>query len=153
MNSCAFVPCAKMPNCGSRISPLPISCALRRAVGRDLPGRTSRAMMPSVTRGPKPERGRSRAVALVDFVFLWSLLPTHQGEDGAGTGEALQFVNPALFEHQPRHVQQIASHGRNKNLIWPGERAHPSGGVHCESMEDAGSQFDLAGVQPGANLD
>ena len=68
-------------------------------------------------------------------------------------GGALQRVDAALGEIEPRADDQLLDRAGNTNLPWIGQGADPSADVHRHAGHVIADQLDLARVDAGADAD
>src|SRR5215208_1916249 len=165
----------------SRISVLPVSAYWRnrastRLTASSSPGRTSATagFDPIAWIMGAPEVGRPRGlggrVELGHF-YAWSSRSATarlqsaggnrpggassgpDGEEPPLAADALEGVGAAVLEHVVRPGDQVVDGAGHQHLAGSGGRHHPGRDMHADAADVVAPELDLAGVDPGPDLD
>src|SRR5207247_6593263 len=82
-----------------------------------------------------------------------ALAPSFDGEQLPFLGDAFQRVRSPVDERQPGTHDEIAHRPRAQHLAGLGLPHHAGADVHGDPADVVSAAFDLADVQPGADVD
>src|SRR5260221_12172912 len=105
-------------------------------------------MRPTTRTGSPPRAPARRPVREPSPALAGSHL-----EEPPRVRHALERVDPAILEQEPRPRDEVADDARRPHLAVAREGGHPSADVDRDALDAMAAQLDLAGVHAGANLD